>query len=315
MYLTTKGNLGFIWTFLVWELSLKLIHEQGIATLITPNKWLSIGYGKALRQYSKSFVYKFVDYSSFRVFESAGVFPVVVFMSKCPPNSINVERYSDNHNLISNQIFLADTTKKFENWGVFLSENLDLVITMMDRGKRLLEYCDAEEAFTVSEAYKLSEYLSEFSSSGHDIFKFVNTGTIDPFVWGIVGNKENITYLKQKYDKPVVNKESFRRHFERRYIQTTSSKIIISGIRDYYFEAFLDANGEWIAGKSTVILRNFRGIPVKLMIGILNSRIVFFFLKVLLCKSCDRDGGINFSPANVSEIPIPNFQKSKEKCN
>ena len=308
MYLTTKGNWDLYIPF--WEVSLKLIHEQGIATLITPNKWLSIGYGKALRQYSKSFVYKFVDYSSFRVFESAGVFPVVVFMSKCPPNSIYVERYSDNHNLISNQIFLADTTKKFENWGVFLSENLDLVITMMDRGKRLLEYCDAEEAFTVSEAYKLSEYLSEFSSSGHDIFKFVNTGTIDPFVslWGI----KKTTYLKQKYDKPVVNKESFRRHFERRYIQTTSSKIIISGIR--YFEAFLDANGEWIAGKSTVILRNFRGIPVKLMIGILNSRIVFFFLKECYA-SLAMDGGINFSPANVSEIPIPNFQKSKEKCN
>ena len=27
------------------------------------------------------------------------------------------------------------------------------------------------------------------------------------------------------------------------------------------------------------------------------------------------DGGINFSPANVSEIPIPDFQKSKDKCN
>ena len=307
MYVTTKGNWDLYIPF--WEISLKLIHEQGIATLITPNKWLSISYGKALRQYSKSFAYKFVDYSGFRVFESAGVFPIVVFMSNHPPNSIWVERYADNHNLISNQILPSEVTKKFENWGVFLSENLDLVVTIMEKSKKLSEYCDIEAAFTVSEAYKLSEYLSELSAAVSDTFKFINTGTIDPFIslWGT----KKTTYLKQKYDRPVVDRELFRKHFEKRYIQTISPKIIISGIR--HFEAFLDTNGEWIAGKSTVVLRNFSGIRPEMMLGILNSRIVSFFLKECYA-SLAMDGGINFSPANVSEIPIPDIQKSKDKC-
>ena len=100
-YVTAKGNWDLYIPF--WELSLNLIHEKGVASLITPNKWLSIGYGKSLRQFSKSFVYKIVDYSSFRVFEQTGVFPVVVFMSKCPCSSIHIERYSENHNLISDQ--------------------------------------------------------------------------------------------------------------------------------------------------------------------------------------------------------------------
>ena len=180
----------------------------------------------------------------------------------------------------------------------------------MERGKRLSEYCDVEAAFTVSEAYKLSEYLEEFSSSGQDTFKFINTGTIDPFIslWGT----KKTTYPKQKYDRPVVSKECFRRNFEKRYIQTTSPKIIISGIR--HFEAFLDTNGEWIAGKSTVVLRNFREIQPKLLIGILNSRLVSFFLKECY-GSLAMDGGISFSPANVSEIPIPDFHKSRDKCN
>ena len=308
MYVTTKGNWDLYIPF--WELSLNLIHEKGCACLITPNKWLAIGYGKALRQYSKSLVYKFADYSNFRVFESAGVFPVVVFMSNCAPNAISVECYSDNHNLISSQNLPANITEKFENWGVLLSDNLDLVVTMTKRGKRLVRYCDVEAAFTVSEAYKLSEYLNEFSSPGHDTFKFINTGTIDPFIslWGT----KKTTYLKQKYDRPVVSRERFRRNFKKRYIQTTSPKIIISGIR--HFEAFLDTRGEWIAGKSTVVLRNFREIQPKLLIGILNSRLVSFFLKECY-GSLAMDGGINFSPANVSEIPIPDFHKSKDKCN
>ena len=187
-----------------------------------------------------------------------------------------------------------------------MSENIDLVVGMTERGKRLSEYCHVEEAFTVSEAYELSEYLREFNSSERDVFKFVNTGTIDPFIslWGV----KKTTYLKTKYNRPVVDREGFRRRFERRYIQTTCPKIIISGIR--HFEAFPDTDGEWIAGKSTVILRNFRGISIELMAGILNSRLVSFFLQECF-GSLAMDGGINFSPSNVSEIPIPDVSKSK----
>ena len=283
-----------------------MIHEKGVASLITPNKWLSISYGKSLRQFSRSFVYKIVDYSSFRAFEQTGVFPVVVFMSNCPSSSIHIERYSENHNLISDQKLPMNITSKFEKWGVFLSENIDLVVGMTERGKRLSEYCHVEEAFTVSEAYELSEYLREFNSSERDVFKFVNTGTIDPFIslWGV----KKTTYLKTKYNRPVVDREGFRRRFERRYIQTTCPKIIISGIR--HFEAFPDTDGEWIAGKSTVILRNFRGISIELMAGILNSHLVSFFLQECF-GSLAMDGGINFSPSNVSEIPIPDVSKSK----
>ena len=180
---------------------------------------------------------------------------------------------------------------------------------MMERGKRLSEYCQVEEAFTVSEAYELSEYLHEYSSSERDVFKFINTGTIDPFIslWGV----KNTTYLKEKYNRPVVDRESFRRNFEKRYIQTICSKIIISGIR--HFEVFPDSDGTWIAGKSTVILRNFGGISIELMTGILNSRLVSFFLQECF-GSLAMDGGINFSPSNVSEIPIPDVSKSRGKC-
>ncbi len=185
-YMTAKGNWDLYIPF--WEFSLNLIHEKGVASLITPNKWLSISYGKSLRQFSRPFVYKIVDYSRFRVFEQMGVFPVAVFMSCRACNYVHIERYSENHNLISDQKLPVNLlTSKFENWGILLSENIDLVVAMMERSKKLSEYCRVEAAFTVSEAYELSEQLREFSSSKRDVFRFVNTGTIDPYVslWGV----------------------------------------------------------------------------------------------------------------------------------
>ena len=76
-YVSAKGNWDVYIPFC--ELSFNLMHEKGIAGLITPNKWLSINYGKSLRQLTKSLVYKIVDYSRFRAFETTGVFPVVAF--------------------------------------------------------------------------------------------------------------------------------------------------------------------------------------------------------------------------------------------
>ena len=73
-------------------------------------------------------------------------------------------------------------------------------------------------------------------------------------------------------------KRSIEKNYPRRYSQSKDKKIIISGIR--YFESFLDNNGEWVAGKSTVILRNFRkDISPKFLLGILNSPINHFLSK------------------------------------
>ena len=307
-YVSAKGNWDVYIPFC--ELSFNLMYEKGIAGLITPNKWLSINYGKSLRQLTKPFVYKIVDYSRFRAFETTGVFPVVAFMSHCPRNSIHIERYSEHHILISDQKIPVNALEKFEKWGVFLAENVQLIVALMEKNTTLATYCDVEEAFTVSEAYKLSEHLREFNSSDLDVFKFVNAGTIDPFIslWG----EKKTTYLKERYDCPVVDRKSFKRHFPKRYLQTTCSKIIVSGIR--HFESFLDKDGEWIAGKSTVVLRNFGRISPELMVGLLNSRVVSFFLKECF-GSLAMDGGINFSPSNVSDIPIPDLWKNQQKCN
>ena len=81
-------------------------------------------------------------------------------------------------------------------------------------------------------------------------FKFINTGTIDKFtsLWGL----KAMTYVKNKYLYPVIEKSLLQKNFPKRFEQAKSPKLITTGIR--YFEVFGDFNGEYLAAKSTEII-------------------------------------------------------------
>ena len=297
-YETTKGNWDLYIPF--WEKSIKLCSLTGIATLITPNKWLSIAYGKSLRQYCQDLLYHIVDYSKFRAFDEAGIFTVVAFMSPVKHNNLRITSFVDKDSVAFDFLLPSSILLQFETWGIFLSNNLPQVLKMIDTRQKLGDLCSVEEPFTVSEAYLLSDIMIEEEKADSKYFYFANTGTIDPYVslWG----QKLTTYLKTKYVKPVIPEADMERNFPRRYRQSKDCKILISGIR--HFESFLDDQGQWVSGKSTVILRGFNdGIDPKFLLGVLNSKLITFYLKECY-GSLSMDGGINFSPSNVSQIPI-----------
>jgi hypothetical protein len=295
---TTKGNWDLYIPFL--ELSLLKLSRLGTSCLITPNKWLAISYGQALRDFAKNQIYALADYSHFRAFENVGVFPVVEFASPRIRPRIDISRFSDGHQQVFSTSLPRTTFIQMSTWGAILSEHLPLLTKLIATHAPLSTICSLEEAFTVGEAYRLPE-LIEDSRNSRGAFKFINTGTIEPFysLWGY----SPTTYLKTKYLCPIIANKAFKEMFPRRYAQMSSSKIIISGIR--HFEAMLDLKGEVVAGKSTVVLRGIsEEIQWYCLLGILNSRVAKFFLRG--CYSAlAMDGGINFSPTNVGEIPIP----------
>ncbi len=297
LYATAKGNWDLYIPF--WELALKRTCTSGTSALITPNKWLSISYGASLRSVAAPYIYRISDYSHFRAFENVGIFPVVVLMSKRRPPELTVSRYMDEQRLIFEYTMPVENVNKFDNWGVLLSQQLPLLLRITDHPK-LSAHCLPAEPFTVSEAYNLVPLLKEWRSDQEGHFRFVNTGTIDPYVtlWG----HKSTTYLKHKYSKPVISRDRFNELFPRRCKQSASTKIIISGIR--HFECFLDLKGDYVAGKSTVVLLDLNDrVSPEFLIGVLNSALVKFFFKECYA-SLAMDGGINFTPTNVSEIPI-----------
>jgi len=305
-FVTTKGNWDLYIPFL--ELGKNLLSPTGVLSYITPNKWLSIGYGKDIRNYLYNEMYKICRCDKISVFE-AGNSPVITFFKKnYKLNIISIDEFME----LSEIKFIANLTKneKIEkNFGVLLSNNINLLKKIQWNSKTIKTNFVVENPFTTGEAYKIKDILLSnkiFKNS----FKFINTGTIDPYcnLWG----KKKTTYLKDKYEHPIIKSLEFKNKFPKRFIQTSKAKIIITGMR--YFEAFLDETGVYIAGKSTIIIskKNENSTSLKFLLAILNSKLISFYIKQNY-SALGIDGGINFNKPMVEDIPLPNVSKSKIK--
>ena len=306
LYLTAKGNWDLYIPF--WELGFKLLSEKGYAVYITPNKWLSIGYGEQLRSLLNKYVYQIGNCDQIKVFE-AGNSPVIVFVSKTPHKEIQIDVFNEIYETKERaraKISVLDN----KNWGILLSQNINLVLKINGSKANVGKYYLAENPFTVSEAYEMKKLIDnlkepeEFKS--REFFKFINTGTIDPYVslWG----KKPTTYIKNKYLYPVVERKKIFRKYPHRYKQMITNKIVISGMR--HFESILDDKGEIVAGKSTIILKGKNtNENLRVILGILNSKLITFFIKEAY-GSLGIDGGINFTADLVENLPLPDIDES-----
>ena len=294
-YETAKGNWDIYVIF--FEFGMKLLRWNGVLSYITPNKWISIGYGKAMRDCYFANLFSLSDCQRIKVFE-AGNEPVISFFLKQEINIINISRFEENHSC-----HLIQTIPKVrigkDNLGMCISESFPLLANLICQEKILGDYIDVENPFSTSEAYELINLLKDENlKSG---YKLINTGTIDPYI-NLWGNKIT-SYLKGKYMYPTIDRKAFQTYFPKRVRQASVPKIIITGMR--YFECFYDMSGNYVAGKSTIILLNPRNSQLfKVLLGILNSRLISFFIRGSY-STLGIGGGINFSRDMVESLPMP----------
>ena len=302
-YETAKGNWDIYVIF--FELGMKLLRWNGVLSYITPNKWISIGYGKAMRDCYYANLFSLSDCQRIKVFE-AGNEPVISFFLKQGINIINISRFEENHSC-----HLIQTIPKVkigkDNLGMCISESFPLLANLICQEKILGDYIDVENPFSTSEAYELINLLKDENlKSG---YKLINTGTIDPYI-NLWGNKIT-SYLKGKYMYPTIDRKAFQTYFPKRVRQASVPKIIITGMR--YFECFYDMSGNYVAGKSTIILLNPRNSQLfKVLLGILNSKLISFFIRGSY-STLGIGGGINFSRDMVESLPMP-ILSGNENC-
>lgn len=302
-YKSTQGNWDLYIPFI--EKAFNLTNENGKTSLITPNKWLSISYGNAIRNIVGKYLYQLSDYSKIKVFEDAGIFPIIFFLSKKEEPILNVKVFSEENKFLESNI-KKKVFEGFDNFGIFFSKYIKTIMKILENNKPLGSICDISGAFTTSEAYDLIPFLEDKETDDEQYLKFVNTGTIDSYfpLWGF----QSTTYIKKEYDHPVVSRMNLKNKFNKRYGRFNKPKIIIAGIR--HFECFYDKNNEYLAGKSTTVLTDIQeDINYESINCILNSKLITFYLKEGY-SSAGMDGGINFSPAVISTIPILNIKKS-----
>jgi len=296
-YKTAKGNWDLYIPFI--EKGIILMKDIGYLSYITPNKWLSMPYGTELRKYVLDTIIQLSDFQKLKVFESASVFPITFSIRKETNNTLDIKIFNEKMEFVHYDLQKKDFN--VSNFGFLLSKKIPILVNIKNQSHVLSQISDINGAFTTSEAYELIPYISNYEGQEKGTFlKLVNTGTIDKFtdLW----DYEEVTYLKNKYVKPIVNIHDYKNKFQKRFQKYNNPKIIISGIR--HFESFYDNNNEYLAGKSTTVLTNLKCYNYETITCILNSKLMEFYIKESYSTS-GMDGGINFSPDLIRSLPIP----------
>lgn len=307
IYSTAKGNWDLYVPFL--ELGYDLLTGSGVASFITPNKWYAIGYGKEIRKKLTPHIHRIANCNLVEVFEAGNSPVVTIFRGNNSVEKIVVDKFDEDYSIV--QSLGIERNLLASNLGLALANSLSTVLSIQGQEKTIGDYYDAENPCSVAEAYEIQEIIEELSDRDHvdqPYFRFVNTGTIEPFLtlWG----KKNTTYLKVKYHRPIISKAKFKNLFPRRYEQTIKPKLVISGMR--HFESFIDEEGQYIAGKSTEILFQKTKLSLKLALAILNSKLIRFYIKQAY-SVLGIDGGINFTTDLIEGLPIPKLEKTSEQ--
>lgn len=301
-----KGNWDLFVIFI--EQSVRLLKSGGILSNIIPNKLIASKYALTLRQQisSKSII-EIRDYSRIDVFENAAVYPITILLRN--DSSITTTKFT----IMSNRTDIkqsnethSSTLKSISYWDVFFTETSKFNIMKKINTFGQLKNCGVEilGAATVADAYEIKKIVSE--DNGEFGFKLVNSGTIDPYspLWGT----KRCRYLRDSYAKPIVSKEKLSHYSNVRYNQSCSPKIIVASMTTRY-EAMLDIEGEYLAGKSTTIILG-ETTMLKALIAFINSKIASFWLNIQFNSLKMSGEAINVGRNELMLLPIPSFNSS-----
>ena len=310
-YQSAKGNWDLFVVFI--ERGMQLQKENGIISYIVPNKLIGASYTKTLRTMLLDYsVLEIRDYSNVEVFKESDVYPVVFVIRKTDKQSdVSMVVMDDlEKSSICNRVS-AESFHRDIFWDrFFVSENQLRVIVKCSSFPALDRFCQIGAAATVGEAYALTEYIHEYSGavSNSPFKKLINTGTIDRYesLW----SRQPTRYIKSSYNAPVVLDSDLRRFSQRRFMQAQANKIIIGGMTKI-LECVYD-EGEYIAGKSTIIVLESGSMNLKYVLALLNSTLVSFWYRIYFRSLALAGGYLRIGNNEIKAIPIPDATSEQQ---
>ena len=305
---TAKGNWDLFIIFI--HQGIKILRKKGFISYITPNKLIGEKYSESLRKFiSKKRVVFLRDYSSIEIFNEADVYPIVFLIQNTGQKSVIQMTTMESINSVSCEsqilpsIFYQDIY-----WDIYFlsSKTVDLFTRLAQLSKIGKCFHSISAAATVSEAYLFKDVIIDNPNvAEYESKRIVNTGTIDRYrsLWSI----KPITYIKDRYQHPIVLDTEIQKISSRRFEQSNSNKIIIAGMTKT-LECFYD-EGLHLAGKSTTIILG-QEENLKFLTAILNSKLISFWY-FNYYKSRKMAGGyINVNQDGIKNIPIPDWNSS-----
>ena len=308
-YSQTKGNWDLYIAFL--ELGCNLMSESGYLAFITPDKWISKDFGTEIRKRILPGLVSILPVGR-GVFESALVDSIITTVSNKPVGTLQTLAVSNGEVTKVAEIAKAGLSGE-QGFDQLLSPHLAL-LQKIERvsSRRLKDIAEAENACATSDTYILGEILVD-ADSAHAFqpslqYKIANTGTLIPF--GFRWGSRPMRYLKRDYLHPVVSKADFRSRLGVTYQRRAASpKLIIKGLT--LLDGALDLEGAYVPGKSTIVFCSHEVAKLKLLAGIVNSRLAYFYVTQKYA-SASYNGGVNFTPDMLNSIPAPQLMAESE---
>ena len=301
LYSCATGNWDIYVVFI--ERGMQLLANGGVESLIVPNKLIASKYTQNIRtRICQSFSLLVLrDYSRVSVFE-AFVYPCVfLIQNESLDTPALFQTMSNIDKVFSASYINKEIFKKDIFWDkYFLPSKTQSIIQKINSYQPISTLnVNIYGAATVSEAYDIKPLIEEYHDSAEKYFKFINTGTIDPYksYWGI----KRTQYIKGTYIRPIINIPALKDFSSRRYEQSISPKIIVAGM-SLNFEAIYD-EGQYVAGKSTTIITG-EPTELKYYTAIINSKLMSFWLTICYNSLKMAGGYINIGVNEISSIPI-----------
>lgn len=297
-YACTLGNWDLYIVFM--ELAMNIMKNTGTMSCITPDKWLSKSFGDEFRiRYIDGIEH--VIMLGRDVFDSALVDSIITQVSCIPTPTVTAASMTNGSVTVLNDVLKAGLAAPY-SLDPLLSPHYAFIERLDKSHGRLGDMITCESACATSDAYKLKPFVIDCSGAFNAKFHYsmVNTGTLGKYVsrWG----SKQMTYLKGKYLRPVVNRSDFKVHFTNTYYsKSNAKKIIVKGLT--LLDATLDLRGEMIPGKTTLILASKNDNVLKYACAILNSPLSIFYIKAKF-GSASYNGGINFTKEMLNSIPL-----------
>ena len=308
-YQTAKGTVDLYIYF--FELAFKLVKENSYIAYITPNRYLSVSYGKALRFFllNNSNIQSIIDYSDVRVFKDASTYPIVSIFSKnysLRKYNFKVGKYSDSlQQIINSKSFNSSKLELLNDyiWGFLLNDKIKITEKIVNKSIQLSKVCKINATSTTKEA---DEFHSLINDS--DGMKLINTGTIDRYIplWGF----SKLVDKGKKFLTPYLANTALIS--ENRLKQYKSPKIVFAKIA-LRTEAFFDEKGEYCSINTNCIHSFNRNFNPKYILAFVNSKLFQYTFECFFDGLKMAGGYLLYSAPNLSNMYIKEISEKEEE--
>ena len=244
-------------------------------TWIIPNKFLVADYARITKEFMLSNgLFRSIDVSSFKIFESASVYPIIIQGSKLNPSpfeEFSLNKYED----LPLRKFLK-------------SQNVTHYNTIGNLG---MQVCSGATGF---EAQRIKEYVH--CQKDRNSIEFTVSGNIDRYTY----NNLYVRYMKDKYDNAFIYLSHSIATSKR--AMWNNPKIIVAGMTKCIEATYV--NNPLAIGVGCYAITSFAGANPLFVLGVLNSKLATHYLRNAFKDKHLAGGYLAINKSTIEELPM-----------